>query len=149
MWKMSKDAYQDPFGSAWLNVVPSKNLGLKISFRLGAKIFEKHNCRGGKLVEENGHHGLSCARSVGRFSRHHNFNTLLTQALNSIKVPSILEPNDLTRSEEKRPDGFTLAPWEEGKQLVWYVTCVDLLASSRIENGSFANSGTAAEDAGN
>ena len=74
------NAYQDPFGSAWLNVVPSKNLGLKLtdqqlrislSLRLGAKICEKHTCRCGKLVEENGHHGISCTRSAGRFSRHH------------------------------------------------------------------------------
>ena len=32
MWKMSKDnAYQDPFGSAWLKVLPSKSLGLKLT----------------------------------------------------------------------------------------------------------------------
>ena len=36
-------------------------------------------------------------------------------------------------------------PWEDGKQLVWDVTCVDLPAPSRIENGSVANPGTAAE----
>ena len=71
----------------------------------------------------------------------------MKQALSSIKVPSILEPNGLTRTDGKRPDGITLAPWEEGKQLVWDVTCVDLLAPSRIENGSVANPGTAAEDA--
>ena len=44
------NAYQDPFGSAWLNVVPSKNLGLKLtdqqlrislSLRLGAKICDQ------------------------------------------------------------------------------------------------------------
>ena len=124
------NAYQDPFGSAWLNVVPSKNLGLKLtdqqlrislSLRLGSKICEKHICRCGKLVEENGHHGLSCARSAGRFSRHHNLNTLVKQALSSIEVPSILEPYGLTRTDGKRPDGITLAPWEEGKQLVWDV----------------------------
>ena len=63
------------------------------------------------------------------------------------KVPSILEPYCLTRTDGKRPDGITLAPWEEDKQLVWDVTCVDLLAPSRIENGSVANPGTAAEDA--
>ena len=99
------NAYQDPFGSAWLNVVPSKYLGLKLtdqqlrlslSLRLGAKICEKHTCRCGKLVEENGHHVLSCARSAGRFSRHHNLNTLLKEALISIKIPSSLEPNGLT-----------------------------------------------------
>ena len=134
------NAYQDPFGSAcisWLNVVPSKNLSLKLTdqqlrisltLRLGANLCKKHTCRCGKLVEENGHHGLSCTRSTGRFSRHHNFNTLVKQALSSIKVPSILEPIGLTWSDGKRPDGIKLAPWEEGKQLVWEVTCVDLLA---------------------
>ena len=150
------NAYQDPFGSAWLNVVPRKNLGLKltdqqlrisVSLRLGAKICEKHTCRCGKLVEENGHHGLSCVRSAVRFSRHHNLNTLLKQALSSIKVPSILDPNGLTRTDGKHPGGITLAPREEGKQLVWDVTCVDLLAPSRIENGSVANPSTVAEDA--
>ena len=144
------NAYQDPFGSAWLNVVPSKNLDLKLtdqqlrislSLRLGAKICEKHTCRCGKLVEENGNHGLSCARIAGRFSKHHNLNTLVNQALSSIKVPSILEPNGLTRTDGKRPDGNTLPPWEEGKHLVWDVTCVDLLAPSGIENGSVAKPG--------
>ena len=53
----------------------------------------------------------------------------------------------MIRTDGKRPDGITLAPWEEGKQLVWDVTSVDLLAPSRIENGSVANPGTAAEDA--
>ena len=150
------NAYQDPFGSACLNVEPSKSLGLKLidqrlriplSLRLGAKICEKYTCRCGKLVEENGHHGFSCAKSAGRFSRHHNLNTLVKQALSSIKVPSILEPNGLTRSDGKRPDGITLATWEEGNQLVWDITCVDLLAPSRIEKGSVANPGTASEDA--
>ena len=114
------NAYQDPFGSTWLNFSPSKNLGLKLtdqqlrislSLRLDAKICEKHTCRCGKLVEENGHQGLSCARSAGRSSRHHNLNTLVKQALSSFKVPSILEPNGLTRSAGKPPDRITLAPW--------------------------------------
>lgn len=68
-------------------------------------------------------------------------------ALSSIKVPSVLEPKGLTRSDGKRPDGVTLAPWEENKQLVLDVTFVDLLAPSRIEKGSVANPGTAAEEA--
>ena len=132
------NAYQDPFGSAWLNVVPSKNLGLvltdqqlciSLSLRLGAKVCKRPTCRCGKLVKENGHHDLSCARSEGRFSRHHNLNNLVKQALSSIKNPSILEPNGLTRTDEKCPDGITLAPWEEGKQLVWDVTweCTPLI----------------------
>ena len=67
------NAYQDPFVSAWLNVVPSKNLGLKLtdqqlrislSLRLGAKICKRHSCCCGKLVEEKGHHGISWDRSA-------------------------------------------------------------------------------------
>ena len=79
--------------------------------------------------------------------RHHNLNTLVKQALSSIKVPSTLEPNGLTQTDGKCPDGITLPPWEEGKQLVCDVTCVDLLAPSRKENGFVDNPGTAAEDA--
>ena len=105
-------AYQDPFGSAWLNVVSNKNLGstltdqqlrISLSLRLGAKICEKHTCRCGKRVEENGHHSLSCARSAGRFSRHHNLNTLMKQSLSSIKVPSILVPYIIYKFQERMP----------------------------------------------
>ena len=61
------------FDSAWLNVVPSKNLGLKLtdwhlsislSHRLGAKICKEHTCGCGKVVAENGHQALSWARST-------------------------------------------------------------------------------------
>ena len=56
------------FGSAWLNVFPNKNLGLSLtdqrlrnslSLRLCAKTIEKHTCRCGSIVEENGYHGLA------------------------------------------------------------------------------------------
>ena len=124
-----------------------QQLRVSLSLRLGANTCEKYNCRSGKLVEENGHHGLSCARSAGRFSRHHNVNTLVKQALSSLKVPSIREPFGLARAWGKRPGGITLAPWQEPKQLVWDVTSVDFLAPSRIENGSVANPRTTAEDA--
>ena len=40
-----------------------------------------------------------------------------------------------------------LRPGRKASKLVWDVTCVDLLAPSRIENGSVANPGTGAEDA--
>ena len=53
-------AHQGKFGSQWLNVVPCKNLGLKlddhqlrisIGLRLGAKICVAHTCHCGKRVE--------------------------------------------------------------------------------------------------
>ena len=101
---------QDQPRSLWLNVVPSKNFSLKltdqqlrisVSLSLSAKNSKKPSCRCCKRVEENGHHSLSCAKNAGQFLRHHNLNTLVKQALTSIKVSSLSEPNGLTRTDEK------------------------------------------------
>ena len=57
------NAHQVKFGSQWLNVVPCKNLGLKlddqqlrisIGLRLGANIRVGHTCHCGKRVERDG-----------------------------------------------------------------------------------------------
>ena len=151
-WKVF-NAYQGKFGSQWLNVVPCKNLGLKlddqqlrisISLRLGANICVAHTCHCGKRVERDGSHGLSCTKSAGRFSRHATLNSLMKQTLGSLDLPSMLEPRGLYRTDGKRPDGVTMIPWEMGKQLVWYVTVVDALASSRLNQGSLCNPETTA-----
>ena len=96
----------------------------------------------GKDVTEDGWHGLSCLKSVGRFSRHSNLNALIKQSLSSI-----LEPRHLYRTDQKRPDVLTLVPWAVGKQLLWDVTVVDSLAPCRINAGSVCNPGTAAAEA--
>ena len=82
----------------------------------------------GKDVTEDGWHGLSCLKSAGRFSRHSNLNALIKQSLSSTHIPSVLEPRHLYRTDQKRPDGLTLVPWADGKQLLWDVTVVDSLA---------------------
>ena len=55
------NAFHDRFGSQWLNVIPCKNLRLKLSnqqfriaigLRLGSKICERHKCVCGKDVTE-------------------------------------------------------------------------------------------------
>ena len=134
-----------------LNVVPCKNLGLKLDdqqlrisngLRLGANICVAHTCHCGKGVERDGLHGLSCTKSAGRFSLHATLNSLIKQTLGSLDLPSMLEPRGLYRTDGKRPDGFTMIPWEMGKQLVWDVTVVDALAPSRLYQGSLCNPGT-------
>ena len=75
--KHSKDfnAHQATFVCQWLNVVPCKNLGLKIvnqqlrtsiGLRLGAIICVAHSCHCGKRFEKNSLHGLSCTKCAGR-----------------------------------------------------------------------------------
>ena len=44
-----------------------------------------------------------------------------------------MEPTGLSRSDGKRPDGFTLIPWSAGKSIIWVVTVVDTLAASYIQ----------------
>ena len=88
----------------------------------------------GTKFERDGLHGLSCTKSAsaGRFSRPVTLNSLIKQTLGSLDLPSILEPRGLYRTDGKRLDGVTMIPWEMSKQLVWDVTVVDALASSRL-----------------
>ena len=150
------NAHQGKFGTQWLNIVPCKNLGLKvddqhlrisIGLRLGANICVAHTCHCGKRVERDGLHGLSCTKSADRFSRHATLKSLIKQTLGSLDLPSMPEPRGLYRTDGKRPDGVTMIPWEMVKQLVWDVTVVDALAPSRLNQGSLCNPETTATEA--
>ena len=87
------NAPQGKLGSQWVNVVPCKNLGLKlddqqfrisIGLRLGVNICVAHTCHCGKRVQQDGFYGLSCTKSAGRFSRHATLNSLKKQTLGSL-----------------------------------------------------------------
>ena len=94
-------------------------------------------CVCGKLVDQSGWHGLSCSRSAGRFARHSMLNQIIKDSLGTLRIPSILEPPGLSRTDFKRPDGLSLTPWIRGSPLVWDATVVDALAPSRIQGGKF------------
>ena len=150
------NAHQGKFGPQWLNIVPCKNLSLKlddqqlrisIGLRLGANICVAHTCHCGKRVERDGLHGLPCTKSAGRFSPHATFNSFIKRTLGSLDLPSVLEPRGLYRTDDKRLDEVTKIPWERRKQLVWDVTVVDALAPSRLNQGSLCNPGTTANEA--
>ena len=94
------NAHQVKIGSQWLNVLPRKNLGLKlddqqlqisIDLRLGANICVAQTCHCGNRDERDGLHGLSCTKSDGRFSRHTTLNSLMKQTLGSLDLPPMLE----------------------------------------------------------
>ncbi|XP_031348412.1 uncharacterized protein LOC116174613 [Photinus pyralis] len=144
---------QGALSGAWLQCIPSANIGTMLdsqdfetcmALRLGCKRFQKHQCNCGKVVEENGHHGLSCLSSKGRLSRHTELNHIIQRALASIKICSILEPVGLSRDDGKRPDGVSLAPWRRGQRLIWDVTCVDTVTASYIHQTSIT-AGSASE----
>lgn len=131
--------------NAWINVIPSKQIGtfldnnqirVCMALRLGAPICRPHICKCGSSVNEFGTHGLSCQKSAGRNPRHSELNNILNQALSSIHISSTLEPPGLFRDDGKRPDGLTMVPWSNGRYLVWDATCWDTLAPSHLNISS-------------
>ena len=141
---------------AWLNALPVASLGLRmdddvvrsaVGLRLGVALCRPHRCHQcGADVDELATHGLSCIRSKGRHPRHAAINSIIQRALSTAKIPSTLEPSGLDRSDGKRPDGVTIAPWKTGRPLVWDATCPDTFASSYVAQSTRA-AGAVAEQA--
>lgn len=141
---------------AWLSAPPISSLGLRmedhvirsaVALRLGAPFTEPHCCvHCGSPVDQLGTHGLHCKFSKGRFLRHSTINDIIKRTLDSINVPSRLEPSGIFRADGKRPDGMSLIPWHSGKSLVWDATCPDTVAPSHL-NSSSVEAGKVAKEA--
>ena len=125
----------------WLHAIPIAAVGTKldndslriaVGLRLGVDICSPHQCICGSPISSSGTHGLSCAKTSGRYSRHEEINSIVHRGLNSAGIPSILEPTGTSRNDGKRPDGMTLFPLKNGKAMVWDATCVDPLAKSNL-----------------
>ena len=146
-------AVSSPNSSDWLHAVPIPSLGLNLDpmslkiacgLRLGSTICHPHTCKCGGAVESNGRHGLACKKQMGRRSRHDEVNKLIKRALVQAKIPSVLEPSNLSREDGKRPDGLSLTTWKAGKCLIWDFSCADSLCSTYVKSSS-KQAGAAAE----
>lgn len=139
----------------WLHAIPITSCGLRlednavriaVGLRLGTDICQPHTCQCGALVDVRGSHGLSCKRSAGRLIRHNHMNDIIHRSLTRAGIPATREPNGLSRTDGKRPDGLTLIPWREGRCLIWDVTIADTTAASYLPLTA-ALAGSAAESA--
>ncbi|GAU97252.1 hypothetical protein RvY_08579 [Ramazzottius varieornatus] len=148
-------AVSTKISGTWLHALPASSLGnllddntlrISVGLWLGSRLCQPHMCRCGEVVDEYGLHGLSCPRSSGRHSRQASLNESVRRALVSAQVPAVLEPLGLSRDDELRPDGKTMIPWKNGKELVRDVTVIDTLAKSYVGKTS-ENVRAAAEDA--
>lgn len=101
-------ASQQPESGYWLNAIPSMNVGtflnnnelrISMALRLGSEICRPHNCICGERVKQDGRHGLSCTKSQGRFSRHHEINDITARATSFGQHPGKFRTN---RSFSKR-----------------------------------------------
>ena len=136
----------------WLKALPISSCGLllddeairvAVGLRLGAKLCVPHTCLCGSEVDARGLHGLSCKRSAGRISRHHNMNEIVWRALTRAGIPSTKEPTGLSWSDSRRPDGLTLIPWSSGRCAAWDVTVVDTVARSYLHLSAQSAGGSA------
>ena len=73
-------------------------------------------------------------------------NDIIHRSLTRAGIPATREPNGLSRTDGKRPDGLTLIPWREGRCLIWDVTVADTTAASYLPLTA-ALAGSAAESA--
>jgi len=55
------------------------------------------------------HSWIPCKRNPGRSQHHHFINDLIWRALSKAGLPSTKDPNDLLRSDNKRPDGLIVS----------------------------------------
>ena len=108
-------------------------MSLRIAFalRTGAPMCVEHRCICERTVDTLGHHGLCCVKSKGR-PRHSALNDVIQRALGSAKVPSVLEPAGLGRTDAIRPDGMMFYAWKNCKRLAWDVTVSDTFAETYI-----------------
>ncbi|CAG9135060.1 unnamed protein product [Plutella xylostella] len=148
-------AVTQPESGIWLHALPSPQLGtlmdddslrVAVALRLGCNVCHPHRCVCGAQVDARGRHGLHCVRSAGRLSRHCSINDIVKRALIAANIPSVLEPQGLSTTDGKRPDGLTMIPWERGRCLVWDATCVCTFAPSHVASTSLTP-GAAAEEA--
>ena len=139
----------------WLHTLPTSTLGtlldpeslrIALALRVGADVCEPHMCRCGRRMDARGLHGLSCKFSVGRHPRHAALNDISKRGLQSVGVPSILEPEGVNRGDGKRPDGMTVFPFSNGRSLCWDATCTDTYADTNIYS-SAVSVGHAAREA--
>ena len=89
------------------------------------------------MVNTLGHHGLGCNVSKGRLPRHYHLNDVMKRSLNSAGTPSWLEPVGLDRGDGRRPDGLTIFPFTDGKNLSWDATCRDTYCKTNLKETAF------------
>ena len=135
------NAVSAPHSGDWLLALPIAACGLRldneavrvaVGLRLGVDLCTPHQCSCGSTVDAKGVHALSCRKGASRLARHQALNEILWRGMASAGVPATKEPVGLSRDDGKRPDGTTLIPWHDGKNLAWDVTVINTVADSYI-----------------
>ena len=72
-----------------------------------------------------------------RLPCHNWLNIIIKRSLTSANILSVLEPEGLSCSDDKHPDGMTITSWAQGQLLFWNATCWD--TASNIDSSGQPN----------
>ena len=78
-----------------------------VCFWLGSTLCVPHQCHCRASVDAFGFQGFVCKKASGRSARHHALNDLVARAMASAGIPVSKQPQILSRSDGKRPDGLS------------------------------------------
>ena len=139
--------------SDWLHAMPISSCGLRlenedirVAVGFCTALCKPHQCPCGALVDVTDLLSLSCKLSASKHARHNVINDLVERAVTLADIPCVKEPQGLSRSDGKRPDGMTIIPWKAGKCALWDVTVIYIVAQSYVSQSSQC-AGSAAESA--
>ena len=135
-----------PHSGDWLFDLPIASCGFQLDDEavrgrggLGIRLALPFAFRISAIADNNDAFGIRifvCKRAPGRIARHQALNEVIARAFQSAGIPATKEPNGLSWSDGKRPDGLTLIPWQEGKPLCWDVTVACPVANSYIQTAT-------------
>ena len=95
-------------------ILMMKLCALRSEFVWAHKICHIHTCPCEALVDALGLHCFVCRRSTGKQTRHSLLNGVIWRSFSRAKIQSSKEPMGTFR-DNKRPDGVTLIPCQNGK----------------------------------
>ena len=114
----------------------NEDIRVAVGFRLGTALCKPHQCPCGALVDVTGLHGLSRKLRTSKHARHNVINDLIARAVTLADISYVKEPQGLSRSDKKRPDGMTLIPWKARKCALWDVTVINTVAQLYVSQSS-------------
>jgi len=84
---------------------------------MGTTFCVPHTCPRGAQVDAYGVHRLVCKRASAKITRHQALDDVIASAFGAADMQVTKEPKGLSISDNKRPDGLTLSPWQDGKPI--------------------------------
>ena len=145
--RLASVSIKDSHAGAWLTVIPSPGLGLKLQpaefvvalrHRLGHPIYTADGpCPAcGRPSDKLGDHAMNCAWQGERIARHNGLRDLLHSTAASAALAPAKEGRFLLPGEGGRPADILIPGWANGKDAAMDVTVINPLQESQVRGAA-------------